>query len=113
VDHVELFAKAAHATTVRATNSGIVQSVNSTAIGMAGVVLGAGRRQVTDPVDPGVSLFIRKKIGDTVSAGEVLVDVHYNDDRGLADALGRISGAYVIDRTPVTKKPLVLKTIQG
>ncbi|MBU1070128.1 thymidine phosphorylase [Myxococcota bacterium] len=113
VDHVELFAQAAHRTMVRATRSGIVQSVNSTAIGMAGVVLGAGRRQVSDPVDPAVSLFIRKKIGDTVAAGEVLVDVHYNDDRGLTDALERLQGAYVIDDAPVARKPLVLKTIQS
>ncbi len=113
VDHPELFAKAAHSTSVRATGPGIVQSVNSTAIGMAGVVLGAGRRQVTDPVDPAVSLYVRRKIGDTVAVGDVLVDVHYNDDRGLSDALERIQGAYVVGPAPVNRKPLVLKTIEG
>ncbi len=113
VERTDLFAKAAHATAVRADRSGVVQSLNSTAIGMAGVVLGAGRRQVTDPVDPGVSLFVRRKIGDTVSAGDVLVEVHYNDDRGLDDALARIAGAYVIGDTPATPGPLVIKTIEG
>lgn len=113
VERPDLFAGAAHATSVRADRSGVVRAVNSTAIGMAGVVLGAGRRQVTDPVDPGVSLYVRKKIGDTVSAGDVLVDVHYNDDRGLADALGRIVGAYDIGEGPADPRPLVLKTIEG
>jgi len=113
VERPELFAKAAHGAEVRADRSGVVQGVNSTAIGMAGVVLGAGRRQVTDPVDPGVSLFVRKKIGDKVTAGDVLVDVRYNDDRGLADALSRIFGAYVIGDAPATPGPLVLKTIEG
>lgn len=113
VERTDLFAKAAHATSVRADRSGVVRAVNSTAIGMAGVVLGAGRRQVTDLVDPGVSLYVRKKIGDPVSAGDVLVDVHYNDDRGLADALGRIAGAYDIGDGPVAPGPLVLKTIEG
>ncbi len=113
VDHHELFARGSGHARVTAPRSGIIQSVNSTEIGMAGVLLGAGRRQVSDPVDHGVSLFIRKKIGDPVAQGDTLVDVHYNNDQSLAAALARMEHAYVITNDSVIKKPLVIKTIQG
>lgn len=113
VDNLSLFPRAMHETRVCAPRDGFVQSIDSTAIGMAGVVLGAGRRAVSDSVDPGVSLFIRRKTGDFVHAGETLVDILYNSADSLDDALNRIRGAYVIGDEPAQPAPLVHEIIHG
>ena len=113
VDDFSLFPHAVHQTTVCAARDGFVQSIDSTAIGMAGVVLGAGRRMVTDVVDPAVSLFIRKKTGDLVHAGEPLVEIFYNNPSALDDAKSRIRHAYVIGDEPATSAPLVYEIIHG
>jgi hypothetical protein len=110
VDDLSLFPRAAHKIEVCADRAGFVQSIDSTAIGMAGVVLGAGRRAVADAVDPGVSLFIRKKTGDRVHAGEPLVEILYNDASSLEDAKKRIHGAYAIGDEPARRPPWCTKS---
>ncbi len=113
VEDLSLFPRARRETRVCAQRAGYVQSIDSTAIGMAGVVLGAGRRAVTDAVNPGVSFFIRRKTGDHVEAGEPLVEILYDDESSLPDAVERIRRAYVIGDEPARPAPLVHEILHG
>ncbi len=78
-----------------ADKAGVVSSIAARDIGVAGLWLGAGRRQAEDHVDPAVGIELRAKVGDTVVAGDPLVTVHHNE-RGLDEATSLILGAYAL-----------------
>lgn len=61
---------------VNATKSGVVTGFDCENIGIAAMWLGAGRATKDSEIDLGVGLKILKKIGDTVEAGEPLVEVY-------------------------------------
>lgn len=85
---------------VRAPRAGRVQAIAADEIGLAALVLGAGRRRKEDPVDPAVGLEILKTIGDSVDKGEPLVMLQHNGG-GLEEAEQRILRAYTLDNTEI------------
>lgn len=96
VDNVELFPKAQEIIEGRARKEGIVQSINAETIGKASLTLGAGRRLMTDVIDPSVGLKIYKKVGDLVKEGDLLFTVHANDKERGDQALQMALNAYKI-----------------
>ena len=85
---------------VRAPRSGRVGAIASDEVGLAALVLGAGRRRKEDPVDPAVGLEVLAAVGDEVEEGQPLVRLHHNGV-GLEEAEQRIQRAYTIDDTEV------------
>jgi len=113
-DHT-LLPAAKGALEVRAPASGNVQAIDAEAIGLAAVALGAGRARIEDPVDPGVGIFVHRKVGDGVRAGEPLCTVHYGDrGRETPEAVAdRVLRAYQIGEHPLPPEPLILARIEG
>ncbi len=93
-----------------APRDGYVGAIDTTAVGVAGVCLGAGRAKKEDAIDPAVGLTIEARLGDRVVKGQPLVRVHHAD-RGVDDALARLRAAYRIDDTAPTVGPLVIDRI--
>lgn len=81
-----------------APRSGVVTSIAAQDIGVAGLWLGAGRRQAEDSVDPAVGVELASKVGDTVGAGDVLATLHHND-RGVDEATRLAIGAFAIEES--------------
>jgi len=77
------------------------------------MVLGAGRERVESQIDPAVGLVLRRKVGEGVRAGEALVDIHYNEARGVEDAQDRILHAYRIEPSPPAPRPLIYERLGG
>lgn len=80
---------------VPAPRAGAVASVAADQIGVAALVLGAGRRTKEDPVDHAVGIEIAARPGDRVTAGDQLVYLLHND-RGVDEAARRVTAAYDI-----------------
>jgi pyrimidine-nucleoside phosphorylase len=78
---------------VKAETGGYVRRVDAYAVGRAAVLLGAGRRQKDEEIDPTVGFEVLKKAGDQVKAGEAVFRVHYNIEARLEQALDVIDGA--------------------
>jgi len=93
---------------IRAPKTGFVQEVNALEIGMASVVAGAGRNRMEDTVDPGAGIFVKKKIGDSVEAGEP-VALLYTRSKGSRAIEERIQRAFGIRK----EKTEPLGLIQG
>lgn len=113
LDDYERFPGAAHVSDVRAPAAGVVQAIDASEVGIAGMLLGAGRRVAADVVDHGVGVTVRQHVGDRVAAGDVLATLHFNADANLAAAEARLGGAYRIGPDPVTVGPLVIDVIRG
>ncbi len=95
---------------VRAEQSGFVTELGALAIGQAVKVLGGGRAQKGDAIDPGVGVVLHAAVGTEVTAGEPLLTM-YHRGRGAEAALELLRGAVVVAETRPEHTPLILKTL--
>jgi pyrimidine-nucleoside phosphorylase len=95
---------------VKAEQSGYVMTMKADLIGRACKALGAGRQRIEDSIDYGAGVLISKKPGEQVSAGDTILELLYNDDRGLAEAASLAKAAITLAGTPPSLRPLVLGT---
>ena len=113
VDQTARLPRAAHRKEVTSDSSGFVTFIDCEKIGIASVLLGGGREEKNDKVDPAVGILLHKKRGDAVKPEEPFCTVHFNSDRRLKDACSLIQDAYNIDKLPPPKpQPLVRQIIR-
>jgi pyrimidine-nucleoside phosphorylase len=98
-------------TAVHADRTGYVAEVDAEKVGIAAMLLGAGRQKADDPIDPAVGVLVNAKPGERVGPGARVFTVLFRDDRALAAALPLLESAYRIDDAPPPEQPLVLETI--
>lgn len=73
--------------------AGYVAAINTEAVGLAAMLLGAGRREKDERINHAAGLTIMKKIGDAVRPGETLCVLHTNQEE-CADAEKAVKSAY-------------------
>ncbi|RXJ02171.1 pyrimidine-nucleoside phosphorylase [Anaerobacillus alkaliphilus] len=95
---------------VKAKNSGYVKEIIADQIGVAAMLLGAGRATKDSVIDLAVGLMLNKKVGDFVHAGESLVTIHSNSE-DVEDVAKRILGAYSIVDEEVKAPVLIYQEI--
>lgn len=115
LDDPSLLPRASRQAEVRSGVAGTISSLDALAIGRAANLLGAGRKTAEDDIDPAVGVELKRKIGDTVAAGEDLALLHVNDERRLEEARAMIEAAYTIDESGDRHDPppLVVDRIFG
>ncbi len=91
--------------------AGFVARIDAEAIGVAAMLLGAGREKVDSEIDPAVGLVLLRKVGDPVSAGEPLVQIHYNRTDRLEAAKTLILQAFRVAPAAPSPRPLVLERL--
>jgi pyrimidine-nucleoside phosphorylase len=96
---------------VVAPEDGYIAGLDARAMGVASMVLGAGRDRSDSTIDPAVGLVFEKKVGDAVRAGERVCAVYSNDHSRLPRVLDMIRGAIAISPEPVSPSPLVLERV--
>jgi pyrimidine-nucleoside phosphorylase len=112
VDDYRRLPGARHRHAVTADRSGVVSHLQADLVGRASMVLGAGRSRVNDGVDHGAGVVIHRKPGTAVAAGEPILDLLYNDESGLQDAIEFAREAIVISPEAPRVRPLVLGTVR-
>lgn len=78
---------------VKSSKTGYVAAINAEAIGVAAMLLGAGRKKKDDVIDYSAGLTMAKKIGDKVTFGDTICILHTNLDEYF-DAQAIVSTAY-------------------
>lgn len=78
VDDVSKLPQAKYTFEVEAKESGYVSNIVADEIGVASMLLGAGRATKDDIIDLAVGLMLNKKVGDKVEKGESLVTIYAN-----------------------------------
>ncbi|HHM2513518.1 TPA: pyrimidine-nucleoside phosphorylase [Staphylococcus aureus] len=78
IDHPERLPQAQYQIEYKAKKSGCVTELVSNDIGVASMMLGAGRLTKEDDIDLAVGIVLNKKIGDKVEEGESLLTIHSN-----------------------------------
>jgi pyrimidine-nucleoside phosphorylase len=105
------FRRAAHRMPVCVSRAGYVQAIDSEAVGIASMMLGAGRERIDTAIDHAAGIVLHKKVGDFVSADDELCMLEYDDDRQVEAAKQAIQQAYTIDDTPPEHTSLIKRVI--
>jgi pyrimidine-nucleoside phosphorylase len=95
-----------------APRDGFLAAVKAEAIGVATNLLGAGRSNVDDRVDPAVGVVLHAKPGARVTRGQLLMEIHHRDGRGVSEALSVCSTAFTITDGPPTVLPVILGDVR-
>ncbi|NTU25692.1 pyrimidine-nucleoside phosphorylase [Bacillus tequilensis] len=78
VDDPSKLPQAAYQIDVPAKEAGVVSEIVADEIGVAAMLLGAGRATKEDEIDLAVGIMLRKKVGDKVEKGDPLVTLYAN-----------------------------------
>jgi len=96
---------------MRADRDGVVAAVDAYGIGVAAWRLGAGRARKEDPVSFGAGVVLNVRPGDTVRAGDPLLELRTDDGSRIATARAAADGALVIAETAPAPTALLLDRI--
>jgi pyrimidine-nucleoside phosphorylase len=111
IDDEELLPKAQFRLSLISDQDGYISAINTEAVGLAAMKLGAGREKKEDVIDPGVGIVFYKKTGDRVRKGETIAMIHANDENRAdvgRDMLRSSINCAVIKKEP---EPLIYKLV--
>ena len=104
-----LLPKARIIETIKSRQDGFLSSVNCRGLGEAAGLLGAGRIRKDDVIDSAVGFIVNKRIGDSVKKGDVLIEVHANDENRLVQALPQLEKCMLVSSS--AEPPVLIRDI--
>ncbi len=110
LEDFEKYPKAKNSVTIKAKQSGYIESINAFEIGMAGIELGAGRMKHDDVIDPKAGLQFSKKIGDRVERNEIVVTL-FTDKSDIGDTVRRVESSFKISESKPSEIKMIKKII--
>lgn len=108
IDHPEKLPQAKYVIDLPAKKSGVVSEMVADQLGIAAMILGAGRRTKEDQIDFSVGLMLRKKVADSVVEGETLVTIYANSP-DVEDVKAKIYESITIAET--ADEPILIHQI--
>lgn len=105
-----LFPNASFSYPIYAKKEGYVERIDSLAIGLAAMKLGAGRETMEDKIDMSAGIIINKKVGEKVKEGELLATAYTNKE-GVENILLEIENAFSLSVSSVSKGEIVYSYI--
>ena len=110
VDYPENLPQATYQIPFLAERDGILSEWIADEVGVAAMMLGAGRATKEDTIDPAVGIMLTAKVGDTVRRGEPLAILHSNRE-DVTDVMARLKTAVTIGEAAYPA-PLIYKVIE-
>lgn len=112
VDDPDRLPKARYVEPIEATRSGYITAMDTAELGWVCVRCGGGRLVKSDTIAPGVGFLLPVKIGDYIEAGQVIGEIHADDDMTLQQAQRDIPAAITVADEPAPPRPLFYATIE-
>ena len=112
VDDYSLFKQPKYTAEIFSECDGYIEHTDAEKIGIASVILGAGREKKGDPIDSSAGIVLKKKTGDYVKKGEPLA-VFYTDDEGkIEGAKQEFFDAFTFGNERTQPQKLIYKIIK-
>lgn len=112
VDNIDLLPKSIHQIEVKALKSGLISNIACEEIGIAAMILGAGRATKEANIDLAVGLILNKKVGDRITTGDVLATIHANNLERIDQVTEMIQQSMEITEKDVNIPPLIYQIIE-
>jgi pyrimidine-nucleoside phosphorylase len=107
IKDVDKFEKSKYVFEVKSEYSGYIHSMDTESLGIASVMLGAGRETKDSIIDFSAGIIINKKYGEYIEAGEVLATMYANDESLFKAAAKKYLEAIEIKNIRPEIKPLI------
>lgn len=107
VDDFLLFKQPKHTVEISSEREGYIEHTDAEKIGLASVILGAGREKKGDPIDSSAGIVLKKKTGDRVEKGDTLAIFYTDDESKIEEAKREFFEAFTFGN----KKPPAQKHI--
>lgn len=112
VEAPEKLPQATYRYEVRSDAEGYVEHISAEPVGLAAMLLGAGRKTKDDRIDHAVGVTLKKKVGDSVQSGDVLAVVHSNQE-DVSSSVALLKEAIGISSAKVERMPMIYETIES
>ncbi len=112
VEHPEKLKSAKYIMPVYATENGYIEKIDADMVGSIARYLGAGRMNNEKEINRTAGIVLNKKIGDIVTAGEVLAYIHTDEESKIEGATQNLKDAFKYTKKKVPIKSRVLDIIQ-
>ena len=111
VDDYRLLPKANGRWEMRSPSDGFVSKLDAYQIGLAVRRLGGGRESLQQEIDPSVGIRCRKKVGEQVRKGEILMEIYYNNPQKLSEVVEGLLSAVELSEGEVVPPPLIREKV--
>lgn len=112
IENTDKFPKAEYVYDVLADSDGYISSMDTEKIGLASVILGAGRENKEALIDFSAGIMLYKKTGDKIFKGEKLATLFTNNKISLEGAEKMYRSALFVSSVNPERKPLIYKVIR-
>jgi len=111
LDKFELLPNATGMREIASPRGGYVSAIEAEDVGIASTLMGAGRDQKDDSIDPAVGVILEIKVGEKVDAGSVLCRLYYTSEEHVEEAAALVEGAFRISAQKPEERELILEVV--
>ena len=112
IENTDLFPKAKYKFEIKAENDGYISKMDAESIGIASVILGAGRETKEDTIDMSAGIVLNKKTGDKIAKGDTLATLYTCNETTFNSAKEKYLSALEYSENPISEKALVYGVIK-
>ena len=112
VENTDLFPKATHTFEIKAEKDGYISKMDAESIGIASVILGAGRETKDDTIDMSAGIVLNKKTGDKVEKGDILATLYSCNEKSFESSKEKFLSALEFSENPIKEEPLVFDIVR-
>jgi thymidine phosphorylase len=99
--------------TVRADRDGVLAGCDAHAVGVAAWRLGAGRARKEDAVDAAAGVRLLAAVGEPVTAGQPVLELHTDRPATIPDAIAALACAVTVADTAEPRPPLIRLSMES
>ena len=107
VYHPETLPCAQNIIPILSTKQGYIQHIDCDEIGICSLMLGGGRETKESIIDLSVGIILEKKVGDYVSANDIIAYIHTNNMNNIEGIQSKFLNAYHYNDQPILKRDLI------
>lgn len=112
VDDFSLFKQPKHTVEISSEREGYIEHTDAEKIGLASVILGAGREKKGDPIDSSTGIVLKKKTGDRVEKGDTLAIFYTDDESKIEEAKREFFEAFTFGNKKPPAQKLIYRIIK-
>jgi pyrimidine-nucleoside phosphorylase len=112
IEDPDKFKKSENSTEIKAKASGYLSQLKALDIGMAAMLVGAGREQKGDQILNEVGVVVHKKYGEKVTKGEKIATLYHNEENeNTKEAIDKLNNSFIINDETPEPRDLIYKII--
>ena len=112
IENTDLFPKSKYKFEIKAEKEGYISKMDAESIGIASVILGAGRETKEDTIDMSAGIVLNKKTGDRIAKADTLATLYTCNENTFNSAKEKYLSALEFSENPISEKALIFGVIK-